>query len=147
VTEPGLPGPAAAAVVGGLVSFLVAVVTASITALTLERKLRRDYQLEFAAEAVARKLLNDPRWTLRTFKIIDHHLAGFSNDDLRQLLVRAGAIRFKSKSGIELWGMLERNLELLGVEYVNDDPETIMVDLPHDGGSPPWRVERLQSPR
>jgi hypothetical protein len=81
------------------------------------------YRVQFAAERVARELLMDGRWRLRTFDIIKHHLGGFSDDDLRQILVRAGAIRFQSKEGKELWGLLERNSDRLGVDKVDVEIE------------------------
>jgi hypothetical protein len=117
-----LPASVTAALVAGVVSLVVALVAGAITVFAAERKLRRDYRLEFAAESAAHRLLNDPEWSLRTFKIISHHLAGFEDNELRKVLVRAGAIRFTSKSGVELWGLLERNQHLLGVDRTNEDP-------------------------
>lgn len=98
-------------VLGGFASFRVQ-----------ERKLRKEYQLQDAAERVAHALMSDPNWRLRSFKVIKHHLGGFQSDELRTILVRAGAIRFKSKSGEELWGLIERNKDRLGVIQVNEDP-------------------------
>jgi hypothetical protein len=42
----------------------------------------------------------DADWTWRTFAIIKHHLGGFEDDELRKLLVRAGAIRATAKTGV-----------------------------------------------
>ncbi len=88
-----------------------------------ERKLKREYQLHDAAERAAQTLLADPTWRLRTFKVIRHHLGGFEEDELRKILVRSGAVRFRSKSGFELWGLLERNRDRLGVTQIDADPE------------------------
>jgi hypothetical protein len=49
-------------------------------------------------------------------------LGGFKEDELRQILVRCGAIRFMSKSGLELWGLLERNEDRLGLTKIASDP-------------------------
>ena len=87
-----------------------------------EQKSRFDNRLEFAAENVARQLMMDPQWRLRSFDLIKHHLGGFEDNDLRRILVRAGAIRFSSNSGAELWGLIERNRELLGARQINQDP-------------------------
>jgi len=87
-----------------------------------ERKLQKEYQLQDSAEHVARELLSDGKWRLRSFKVIRHHLGGFEDDDLRKILVRCGAIRFMSKSGEELWGLLERNRDRLGVTRIDADP-------------------------
>ena len=106
----------------------VALVTALITSLVTiglaERKLRRDFRLEYAAETVARQLMQHKDWRLRSFRVIKHHLGGFSDDELRQILVRSGAIRFTSQSGNELWGLLERTQDMLGVERIDDDPHS-----------------------
>ncbi len=83
-----------------------------------EERLRREFQLEYASERVAHKLLSDERWPLRTFDTLSRHLAGFEDDALRQLLVRAGAIKFDGADGYEYWGLFERNQERLGVRYV-----------------------------
>ena len=61
--------------------------------------LRRDFRLEDAAEAVAQRLLQYREWRLRSLRVIRHHLGCFDDDELRQILVRAGVIRFSSKSG------------------------------------------------
>lgn len=81
-----------------------------------EEAFQRQYQLEFAVERVARELLMDEDWRLRSFKVIAHHLSGFGEDELRKILVRAGAIRFDSEAGQELWGLLDRNRDRLGVQ-------------------------------
>jgi hypothetical protein len=87
-----------------------------------ERKLQKEYQLQDSAERVARTLLSDPTWRLRSFKVIRHHLGGFEENELRKILVRCGAIRFMSKGGQELWGLVERNNDRLGITKVEADP-------------------------
>ena len=47
----------------------------------------------FMAERVARDLLSYPKANYRTFRIMRHHIGGFEDDELRQILVRAGSIR------------------------------------------------------
>ena len=104
-----------------------------------ERKLQKEFQLHDSAERVARSLLSDANWRLRSFKVIRHHLGGFEDNELRKILVRCGAIRFMSKSGTELWGLVERNNDRLGVTRVDSDPSNqIDADLfpceaPRDG--------------
>lgn len=112
----------AAAIVAGAVGIVTAFLTALVTIGVAERKLRRDFRLEFAAEGVAHQLMMDPEWRLRSFDVIKQHLGGFDDDDLRRILVRAGAIRFSSASGKELWGLLERNRHLLGATTINEEP-------------------------
>ena len=105
-------------VLGGMATFWVQ-----------ERKLARELQLQDQAEKVAHELLNHPDWTLRTFKIICHHLGGFEDDEVRKMLVRAGAVRFKSKSGVELWGLLQRNRDKLSVPKLDIDIQVVDEEL------------------
>ena len=104
--------------------------SSEVERLSSDARLKREFQLEFAAERVAEQLFTDPQWRLRTFKTLKHHLGGFAEDELRKILVRAGAIRFISKDGEELWGLLRLNIDRLGVESVNfeDDSRIVEVD-------------------
>ena len=106
------------------VALVTSVVTTFATIYLGEKKLRRDYQLEFCAERIAQKLFLHKKWVLRSFDVIKHHLGGFGDDELRQILVRAGGIRFESESGTELWGLLTRNRHRLGVIGISGEPET-----------------------
>jgi len=87
--------------ISGGVSAVTALITALATTITTERQLQRQYKLEFSAEQVARELLMDPQWRLRSFEVIKHQLPGFEDNELRKILVRSGAIRIDSKSGKE----------------------------------------------
>ncbi len=111
---------------GLMETLLVSIVSGAVggygTYRVQERKLQKEYQLQDSAERVARALLSDPTWRLRSFKVIRHHLGGFEDNELRKILVRCGAIRFMSKSGQELWGLVERNNDRLGVTKVDADP-------------------------
>lgn len=80
--------------------------------LIARQRMRREFQLQFSAEAVIRKLLLHKRWALRSFSQIKHHLGGFSDDELRRLLVQAGALRFDA-GGKEMWGLFERTSHAL----------------------------------
>ncbi len=96
-----------------LTSIVVSAVTGSIasflTFLIQERKLRREYQLEFMAENAARELLECERWEKRSFTAIKARLGGFDDDELKKVLVRAGAVRFRGANNEEFWGLLKRN--------------------------------------
>jgi len=111
-----------AASIAAIVSLITATVTALVTVFLTERKLRRDFQLEFAAERVAHAILMNKVWRLRSFDVIKRHLGGFDDNALRQILVRAGAIQFQSRSGKELWGLLHRNEDRLGVSRIDAEP-------------------------
>lgn len=94
-----------------LVTILTALLTSGFatgTALYLARnRMKREFQLQFQAETIVRKLLSHDDWALRSFTTIKHHIGGFADDQLRQLLVQAGAIRFIAQ-GKEMWGLYER---------------------------------------
>ncbi len=101
----------AEAVLAGIVSLIVAGAT-SIAGFLIQRdRLRQELRTQFMAEQALLDLLEHPKWKLRSFDAISTRLGGFDDDSLRQLLVRAGAVRFKGKEGEELWGLRHRNLE------------------------------------
>jgi hypothetical protein len=87
-----------------------------------DQKARLDNKVVFAAERVAHELMMDKAWKWRTFRVIQHHLGGFEDDELRKILVRAGAIRTKSIDGQELWGLLDRNRDAIGIEQIKQSP-------------------------
>jgi hypothetical protein len=99
--------------VQGLLSVGVPIVVAFITAIAASRlqtnRLRMELRTEFMAEEAIRQLLLHEQWRQRSFDTIQSRIGGFEADALRQLLVRAGAVRFKSREGEELWGLRERN--------------------------------------
>lgn len=99
-------GPALVAAIVGLV---VSIIGAAATFKVQESRLRTELRTEFMAEAAIRRLLQNEQWKKRSFTAIQRRLGGFADDELRRLLVRAGAIRFEDGSGDELWGLLERN--------------------------------------
>lgn len=76
-------------------------------------KLQREHKLDYAAERVAHDLLSNEKWRWRSFRVIRHYLGGFTDDELRKILVRSGAIRTMTQSGSEVWGLLERNNEVV----------------------------------
>jgi len=78
-----------------------------------EDRLRMELRTVFMAEEAIRTLLESDRWQKRSFEEIRKRLGGFEDDDLRQLLVRAGAVRFFGSDDKELWGLRSRNLDEL----------------------------------
>ena len=70
--------------------------------------LREQYKTEYVAEETARHFLLHEGYTDRSFEVLKKHLGGFSDDELRKLLVRAGAIRTFREDGSEWWRLLER---------------------------------------
>ena len=86
-------------------------------------RLMHELRLQFRTEALLRKLLKHHKWELRSFEAIQHHVGGFEENELRQSLVRAGAVRFY-RDGKEMWGLLERTWQGLEV----DDYKPLLVD-------------------
>ena len=78
-------------------------------------------QPEFAPESVAHAMLADHKSAYRTFRALKYHLSGFTDDELRRILVRAGGIRLTA-GGQEVWGLLSRNRKYLSVDEIKDSP-------------------------
>lgn len=117
-----------AAIIAGAVSLSISLIMALAAAFLINRKARQSFALEFAAEGVAREMLIDRDRPYRTFRALKYHLSGFTDEELRKILVRAGGIRLTA-GGQEVWGLLSRNREYLSVEDIKDLPTTqIPVD-------------------
>lgn len=99
-----LVGAIVGAVVGGAVSWLL---NRQLHSQQLER-LRTQYKTEFAAEDTARHFLGHKGYTDRSFDVLRKHLGGFDDDELRRILVRAGAVRTFRDDGSEWWRLLSR---------------------------------------
>jgi hypothetical protein len=109
-------GDAAAALIGGVVALIVSLLTSGVTfiaarssAAAAERRLRREFRLEFAAEDAARELLERSLHINRSFSFLQHRLKGFEPNELRKILVRCGALHVLGKDGEERWGLRNRN--------------------------------------
>ena len=75
--------------------------------------LHEQFKTDFMAENTARHFLNHKGYTDRSFETLSGHLGGFSEDELRKILVRAGAIRTYRDDGTEWWRLLSRMDEYL----------------------------------
>ncbi|MBV6623831.1 MAG: hypothetical protein KI793_13000 [Rivularia sp. (in: Bacteria)] len=73
-----------------------------------QKKIEAQFGQELSAERSVQKLLECTKWKRRTFNTLKYHLGGFEDDELRKILIRAGAIRFEED--VETWGLLERNI-------------------------------------
>ncbi len=94
-------------------TIVIAAFTGYVTFRVQERRLKEEMKSEYMAERAVYKLLSDHRWKKRSFPEIQKRLGdGFSENELRKILLRAGAVRFETKeTKDELWGLLERNKE------------------------------------
>jgi hypothetical protein len=103
-----------------VIPIVLSVITTLGTFYVQERKLRADLRTEFMAEATVRRLLQSPKWEMRSFDIIKKSVGDFTDEELRRFLVRAGAVRFWNlETERELWGLIERNLHV--IEGTDDD--------------------------
>ena len=92
------------ALVGGGISWLLNRQQFS-NQLRLSQELHRT---EFMAEETARVFLSHKSFTDRSFETLRQHLGGFEDDELRKILVRAGAMRVYRDDGSEWWRLLSR---------------------------------------
>jgi hypothetical protein len=103
-----------AALIAGGVSIVVSLIT-GIAAFRLQKsRLREELRTEFMAETAIRDLLLHETRSLRSFSVIKKRVRGFDDDELRRLLIRAGAICFEDKASEEMWGLRTRNEDRLG---------------------------------
>ncbi|MBX3588593.1 MAG: hypothetical protein KF796_18340 [Ramlibacter sp.] len=72
------------------------------------RMLHEQHKTEFMAEETARHFLSHKSFTDRSFETLQKNLGGFADDELRKILVRAGAIRVYREDGSEWWRLLSR---------------------------------------
>ncbi len=74
---------------------------------------REQHKVEYMAEETARHFLSHKGFTDRSFDALRKHLGGFEDDELRKILVRAGAIRVYREDGSEWWRLLSRMEEFI----------------------------------
>ena len=75
---------------------------------TQREKLKAEYATEASVETALEHMLSLYELPYRSFPMIRHHIGGFESNELRRLLVRAGAVRFMAADGTELWALAAR---------------------------------------
>lgn len=103
------------AIVGGAISYF-------LNRQQLRNQLRiqqEQNKVEFMAEETARHFLSHKGFTDRSFETLRNHLGGFTDDELRKILVRAGAIRVYREDGSEWWRLLSRMDEFIERKQLN----------------------------
>jgi hypothetical protein len=103
----------ATALIAGGVSVVVSIIGGVGSFRLQERRLREELRTQFMAESAIRELLLHDKWRLRSFGVIKKRIRGFGDDELRQLLIRAGAVCFEARGGEEMWGLRVRNADQL----------------------------------
>jgi hypothetical protein len=72
------------------------------------QKLIAEHATELSVAQALGHLLSLSNVPYRSFPMIQHHIGGFAPNQLRQRLVRAGAVRFMAADGTELWALVSR---------------------------------------
>lgn len=99
----------AGTLVGGVISYLL-----QKQRFDQEIRLKREeFKTEFMAENTAKHFLSHKSYTDRSFDTLKKHLGGFEDDELRKILVRAGAIRNIREDNSEWWRLLSRMEEYI----------------------------------
>lgn len=89
---------------GGLITYIL-----QAQRFKQELKLKQEeFKTEFMAEDTAKHFLNHKSFTDRSFETLQKNLGGFEDNELRKILVRAGAIRTYREDGSEWWRLLSR---------------------------------------
>ncbi len=99
----------AGTLIGGLISYLLQYQRYKHDL----KVLREENKTEFMAEFTAKHFLNHKLYTDRSFDTLKKHLGGFEDNELRKILVRAGAIRTIRDDGSEWWRLLSRMDEFI----------------------------------
>jgi hypothetical protein len=81
------------ATIAGSVSFVVGLITSGVSLWIYRNQTLTDAN----AVRVARKLMTQCKYEWRAFDFLKRRIGGFEDDELRKILVRAGAVRFYRK--------------------------------------------------
>jgi hypothetical protein len=95
------------ALISAIVGALAGLVSARASLHFQRERLKAEFATEFSAVNALHELLKLHDLPYRTFSMIQHHIGGFEPNELRRLLVRAGAVRFIANDGSELWALRE----------------------------------------
>lgn len=91
-------------IIGGLITFL----TQNLQFKNEIIRIREENKTEFQAEQTALHFLSNTKYTDRSFETLKKYLGGFEDDELRKILVRAGAVRTFREDESEWWRLLSR---------------------------------------
>jgi hypothetical protein len=95
--------------VGGLISWWLQKDRASTDLRIALETIKTDHM----AEKTAEYFLNHKGYTDRSFDLLSKRLGGFEENELRKILVRAGAVRYIRSDGSEWWRLLSRTDEAI----------------------------------
>ena len=98
------------ALIAAVASLVLSIYNTVITARFDKERVIADYN----AVRVIRNLLSHEKLPYRSFSMLRHYVGGYSDDELRKLLVRAGAIRAISGDDREVWALWKRAVKHTG---------------------------------
>ncbi|MFI0453692.1 hypothetical protein [Actinomadura sp. 6N118] len=84
----------------------------------LAGQLREGRRQQDQVDRAIRQLLVADGWDKRSFTAIKRRIGGFSDDELRRLLITAGAHRYESRAGEEYWGFPTENPNTLAPPHL-----------------------------
>lgn len=123
-----------AAIIAAVVSLIVATFN-SVFALL---KYRSENTLSRQTERAIKRLIRHSDDPYVPFRQIQHHIGGYSEDELRKILVRCGALRFADTNMVERWALLS--------EMPQADRLTLFtLEISASKGTPPSRLFPLSS--
>ncbi len=97
---------------------------------------------DYNAVRVIRNLLKHNDLPYRSFAVLRHYIGGYTEDELRKLLVRAGAIRAVSNDNREVWALWERIVKYHNTKTSLPTRLRGNVAAPEDGELFPALLER-----
>jgi len=99
------------ALLGGLISFGLQILKFRQDI----KALQTEFKTDFVAETTAIHFLSHKGYTDRSFETLRERLGGFEDDELRKILVRAGAVRFyrDDQEPEEWWRLMSRMDEFI----------------------------------
>jgi len=80
---------------------------------------------EHMAEETALYYLNHKGYTDRSFELLKKRLGGFEENELRKILVRAGAVRYIRDDDSEWWRLISRIDEAITVKKRQNKEESL----------------------
>ncbi|QGX40413.1 hypothetical protein [Permianibacter aggregans] len=95
--------------IGGLISWWLQRDRASTDLRIALEAIKTEHQ----AEKTAYYFLTHKGYTDRSFELLQKRLGGFEENELRRILVRAGAVRYIREDGSEWWRLLSRHDEAI----------------------------------
>lgn len=93
-----------AAILAAGISFVFSVINIYFT----YRKFKVENALAENTNRIATKILSNSSNPYVSINLMSHFLGGYNDNEVRQILLRAGAIRLTDQNGLEVWALYAR---------------------------------------